>query len=189
MVEMKILRTLKVLPALLLCSGGLWLTSCFDDGESTAEKYKEWRERNEKYIDQAEALTNEDGSPYYTRIDPSWAPGAFALVHWHNDRNLTKDNLSPMDNSTVQITYELLNIDGEKISNSFSNPDSVYTSKPSQNIIGVWAPLTHMNVGDTVTIVIPSQAGYGEMNYGDIPPYSTLVYNIKLKAITAYEVP
>ena len=94
-----------------------------------------------------------------------------------------------MDNSTVAITYELFNIDGKKISDSFANPDRLYISKPSQNIIGVWAALTNMNVGDSVTMVIPSAAGYGESNRTDIPPYSTLVYNIKMKAITAYEMP
>ena len=174
---------------LLLCSAGLALTGCFEDAETTAEKYKEWKQRNEQYVLEAEAKTDEDGQPYYTKLAPSWAPDAFALVHWHNDRDLTKDNLQPMDNSTTQITYELFDIDGESISNSFSNRDSLYTSRPSQNITGVWYPLTQMNVGDSVTIVIPSQAGYGEMNYSGIKPYSTLIYNIKLKAITAYEVP
>ena len=179
----------RLLPAIAMCTTGFMLTSCFEDDETTAEKYKEWREKNERYVLEAEAKTDVNGKAYYTKIIPSWAPDAYALVHWHNDRALTAGNISPMDNSTTQITYELFNIEGEKISDSFSNRDSVYTSRPSQNIVGVWAPLTHMNVGDSVTIVIPSQAGYGELNFGDILPYSTLIYNIKLKAVTAYEVP
>lgn len=178
------------------CLGGLMIfglslsaTSCFKDEEPISEKYKEWREENEQYVKDAEAKIDENGGRYYTKIVPSWAPDAYSLVHWHNDRSLTANNLSPMDNSTVAITYELFNIKGEKLADSFSNPDSLYTSRPSQNIVGVWAPLTHMNVGDSVTIVIPSQAGYGEANTSTIPPYSTLIYNIKLKAVKAYEVP
>lgn len=179
---------LRALSAFAMCGAGCILTSCFDDAESTSEKYKEWRQQNEQYVTEAAAKT-EGGIPYYTRITPSWAPNAFVLVHWHNNRSLTQGNLSPMDNSTTQITYELFDIEGTRISDSFNNADSIYTSRPSQNIIGMWTALTHMNVGDSVTMVIPSQAGYGEMNYGGVQPYSTLIYNVKLKAVTAYEVP
>lgn len=174
---------------LLLCSAGLMMTSCFDDDDSIAVKYKEWKEKNEQYLLDAEAQRGEDGNLYYTKIVPSWAPNAYVLIHWHNDRALNAGALSPMDNSTTQITYELFNIDGDRLSDSFSNTDSLYTSKPSSNIIGMWTALTHMNVGDSVTMVIPSQAGYGERNYSGILPYSALIYNVKLKAIPAYEVP
>ena len=186
----RILRSIiRIIPAAMMCCSGIMLTSCFDDGDSTSEKYKDWREKNENYVMEALAMTSEDGTPFYEKIIPSWAPNTFVLVHWHNDRALTEKNLSPMDNSTVSITYRLLNIEGEELSNSFANPDSLYTSKPSNNIIGVWAAMTNMHVGDSVTMVIPSEAGYGDLLKGDIPPYSTLVYNVKLKAIPAYEVP
>lgn len=180
---------LRVLPVLMLCSTGVTLTSCFDDADPASEKYKEWREKNDVYISEQEVLKNPDGTSYYTKVVPSWAPNTFVLVHWHNDTTLTTSRLCPMDNSTTQITYELFNIEGEKISDSFAKADSLYTSKPSSNIIGMWAALTRMNVGDSVTMVIPATAGYGEMSYGNILPYSTLVYNVKLKAIPAYEVP
>lgn len=183
------LRNRKSFLVLVAALAMLTFTGCLDGEETTAEKYREWRTLNEQYVAEAEAQQDDAGNPFYTKIVPSWAPEAFALVHWHNDRALTEANLTPMDNSTVQFTYELFNINGERISDSFSSADSLYTSKPLQNIVGVWSPLTHMHVGDSVTIVIPSQAGYGEVNYGDIKPYSTLIYNIKLKAVTAYEIP
>lgn len=179
-------RSLVAIPIGLIC---LSVSGCLKDEDNISEEYVEWRDKNLKYLEEAEALTDENGNAYYERIVPSWATNTFALVHWYNDRSLTEKNLSPMDNSTVQITYELYNIDGDTISTSYASRDSLYTSKPYQNIIGVWAPLTQMHVGDSVKIVIPYQAGYGERKYGNIPPYSTLVYNIKLKAITAYEVP
>lgn len=178
----------RAIPAGLIALTGLGLTGCFDDPESNAVKYAQWREDNEKYLMQEEGRTNPDGSPYYTKIVPSWAPSAYSLVRWHNDRSLTVSKLTPMDNSTVEITYELFNVEGKRLQDSFGNTDSIYTCKPSQNIVGMWAPLTQMNVGDSVTIVIPSQAAYGEVVHGSIPPYSTLIYNVKLKAIKAYEV-
>lgn len=179
----------KAIPALMMCGAGMVLTACFDDPETTAEKYADWKEQNERYVKEAEAKKNADGTPYYTRIAPSWAPSAYALVHWHNDRKLTENNLSPMDNSTTQITYELYDVEGTKLSDSFAKTDSLYTSRPNQNIVGVWVPLTYMHVGDSVTIVIPYEAGYGMATNGNIKPYSTLVYGIKLKAVPAYEVP
>lgn len=180
---------LRLIPVALMCSSGILLTSCFDDEESTAEKYKEWRAQNEQYLIDAQSMTAEDGGPYYEKITPSWAPNAYVLIHWHNDRSLTEKNLSPLDNSTVSITYQLLNIEGDELSNSFNRADSLYTSRPSSNIIGMWAAMTNMHIGDSVTMVIPSQAAYGEVPNGNIPPYSTLIYNVKMKAISAYEVP
>lgn len=178
-------RSLLIVPIGLIAAS---VTACFKDDETLAEKFEEWRTENQQYVTDAEALTNPDGSLYYTRIVPSWAPDAFSLVHWHNDRSLTEKNLSPMDNSTVQIKYELYDINGNEISNSYYGTDSLYTSKPQDNIVGVWAPLTQMHVGDSVTVVIPTTAGYGAKIYGEIKPYSTLVYNIKLVGIPAYEV-
>lgn len=177
---------LRSIPAVLMCSSGLFLSSCFDDSDSLAEQYKEWRIQNEQYVKEAE---EQGGGNFYTRVTPSWAPNTFVLLHWHNDRSLTAGNLSPMDNSTTKITYELFDIEGNRLSDSFKNPDSVYTSKPSDNIIGMWTALTHMHVGDSVTMVIPASAGYGIQSTGTIKPYSTLIYNVKLKAITAYEIP
>lgn len=189
MIKNKIKLSCRLFFLLFLCSTGFVLTSCFEDDETVEEKYKDWRLKNNQYLVEAENKSDENGNAYYTKIVPSWAPDGYVLIHWHNDRKLTANNLSPMDNSTVQIKYELYNIDDELISDSYSRTDSVYTSKPSQNIIGMWAAMTHMNVGDSVTLVIPSQSGYGERGQNPILPYSTLVYNVKMKAITAYEVP
>lgn len=185
-ISLSLRRGLAWAPALLIC---LSLTNCFKDDDPLAEQYAEWKAQNERYIAEAEVMTDADGALFYERIQPSWAPSAYTLIHWFNDRRLTENNLSPMDNSTVEITYLLRNVDGDTISSSFASTDSVYRSKPQDNIIGIWYPLTQMHVGDSVQLVIPYQAGYGERLYGGIPPYSTLVYNIKMKAVTAYEVP
>lgn len=179
----------KFFPLLLVGLMGLSVSGCFDDDDPLLEQYKDWKAQNDQYLLDAENQKDENGAPYFTKIVPSFAPDTYVLVHWHNDRSATEKNLSPMDNSTTRIIYQLFNVEGEELSNSFSNPDSIYTSKPLNNIIGVWSALTSMHVGDSVTLVIPSQAGYGERVYGDIKPYSTLVYGVKLKAVTAYEVP
>ncbi|MDE5903707.1 MAG: FKBP-type peptidyl-prolyl cis-trans isomerase, partial [Muribaculaceae bacterium] len=135
----------------------------------------------------------EGGIPVFTKLTPSWAPAAFTLVKWENDRNLTAKNLQPMDNSLVRVQYALDDIYGNRISDSYSATasygDSIYQTRPMDNIVGFWNTLTEMRVGDEVTCIIPASAGYGNVQNGAIPPYSTLVYKIKLVSIPRYEVP
>ena len=178
-------RMIKRLAALTPIALVFGLSSCFQD-EDTGE-YGEWKVKNEKYIE-AVKDSMKDGKLFFTKLMPDWAPNGYSLIHWHNDTLLTRNNLKPMDNSTVQITYEVFDIEGTRLSDSFSNTDSIYSSKPSSNIIGVWYSLTQMHIGDSVTIVMPYQSGYGAVKYGNIKPYTTLIYNIKMKGISAYEI-
>lgn len=169
--------------------GLLLLSSCLKDDEID---YTEWEQKNTRYVAEMEALTK-DGVPVYTRLTPSWAPAAFTLVKWENDRALTSGNLKPMSNSLVRVKYELNDIDGNRIADSYSATasygDSIYQTRPHDNIVGFWNTLTEMAVGDSVTCIIPAPAGYGNVQNGKIPPYSTLVYKIKLVSIPRYEVP
>ena len=48
--------------------------------------------------------------------------------------------------------------------------------------------LVNMRVGDSVRVVIPYKLGYGASGSGAIPPYSTLVFDMKLVDIPYYEV-
>lgn len=166
-------------------------TSCFKDDDPDINQVQDWKLLNEAYILDAEARTNDDGSPYYEKIVPSWAPGTFTLIKWHNDRALTASALSPLDNSIIYMKYEVENINGAIIENSYNNHiygDSIYRTSPSKMIIGVRAALPKMHVGDSVSLVLPASAAYGNLTNGSIKPYSTLKFNIKLVAIPGYEI-
>lgn len=163
--------------AVLLLS--LNITSCL---KSDVETYDDWRKQNEDYI--ATINTNE-----YELIIPDWAPQNSVYIKWHNDRSLTAGNLRAMSNSTVDIKYELENIDGIKIENSYSLKDSTYQSKPNENIVGMWIAMTTMHVGDSATVIIPYPSGYGSSANNSVKPYSNLIFHMKIKAIQAYERP
>lgn len=171
-----------VLPALIL-------SSCFKDEDVD---YTDWEAANRRFVAEREAETV-NGVPVYTRLAPSWAPEAFVLVKWENDRSKTAKNLKPMDNSQVRVQYALDDINGNRLSDSYSMTasygDSIYQTQPMKNITGFWHTLTEMRVGDEVTCIIPAVSGYGNLQNGPIPPYSTLVYRIKLVSIPRYEVP
>ncbi len=165
-------------------------SSCIKDEEP--DNYADWKASNTKFVEDAANLTNEAGDKVYTRLTPPWAPGAYTLVKWENDRSETEKNLSPLDNSLVQVKYALDNIDGERISDSYSMTtygEGIYQTRPNKNILGFWYCLTQMHVGDKVTCIIPAEAGYGSVANGSIKPYSTLVYTIELVDIIAYDVP
>ncbi len=167
--------------------GSSSLSSCLGDDDDTYD-YSEWISSNENYLSEKEAETDADGNKLYEKIVPSWCPGVYVLATWHNDRSKTEGNLVPMDNSTVDVIYECSYIDGTMIDKSYNNTtygDSIYRCKPSDNIVGFWTMLTNMHVGDSVTCVIPTNAGYGTT--GSVLPYSTLIYHMKLKSIHAYE--
>jgi FKBP-type peptidyl-prolyl cis-trans isomerase len=165
------------------------LTGCTDDDTDDGSL---WREQNTQWVEKEAARTDETGQPYYQKIVPGWAPSTSVLMRWHNDRSLTASRLSPLDNSTVDVKYELKDIEGNVLQNSYSSTtygDSIYRSRPCQNITGFWAALVQMHEGDSVTAIMPASAAYGAQASGKVKAWSTLVYTIKLKRIHAYETP
>lgn len=166
------------------------LTGCLgDDSTDAINEYAQWKQKNEDYVARMEMLI-ENSEKVYTKVIPSWASSDFVLIKWHNDRSLTEKNLVPMSNSTVNIKYEMEDVDGNYLGDSYSMTtygDSIYQSMPNQNIIGMWAAMTTLHVGDSVTLVIPAQSAYGYTSRGDIKPFSALIYHMKLVSIPKYE--
>ena len=176
------------LAALALMAAPL-LTSCLG-GDDNSYDYTDWINQNETYITRMQDTVGADGRKVFEKITPVWAPGVSVLAQWHNDRALTAGNLVPMDNSTVDVIYEVRYVNGALLDSSYSNTtygDSIYRCKPSDNIVGFWTMLTNMHVGDSVTCVIPTNAAYGASSTS-VMPYSTLIYPMKLKSIYKYEI-
>lgn len=165
------------------------ISSCIKDNE---QDYSEWEQKNLDFVASAQTERNSDGTLKYIRMAPEWAPEAFILVKWENNRSLTEKNLRPLSNSVVNVKYDLEDIDGNKIDNSYSSTtygDSIYQSRPNQNILGFWNCVTNMHVGDSVTCIMPYFSAYGSVPNGKVKPYSTLIYHIKLVSIPAYQIP
>lgn len=172
--------------AVLVASG---LSSCLGDNDNKYD-YTDWINLNENYLINKADTIDASGNKVFEKIEPVWCPGIYVLAQWHNDRSKTASNLVPLDNSTVDVIYECLYVNGVRLDSSYGNTvygDSVYRCKPNDNIVGFWAMLTSMHVGDSVTCVIPMNAAYGASS-SSVVPYSTLIYNMKLKGIHAYEI-
>ena len=158
------------------------LNSCL--GKSIEDEYKGWREKNVEWYERQAA------SGQYTRMIASWDPSAQVLMRWHNDTMLTRGNLKPLITSTVDVKYRLTLYDGTPVDSSYpvaSPADSIYRAKVSANVEGWMIALTRMHVGDSCTVIIPYQQGYGSTKRSDVlVPYSTLVFDMKLVDIYKY---
>lgn len=163
----------------------LLFSSCLnDDDDVSANDYKEWRTENEQFI------ANTEADPSFSKVSAEWDPTSFVLMKKIIEGD-SKNKVKPLDNSTVDVVYLLTNVRGDTIDSSYSmtaNGDSIYRTQPNQTCTGFWMALTNMNIGDSVSAVMPYYAGYGATGYGSVLPYSTLVFQIKLVGIPFLEI-
>lgn len=176
---MKVFDKLKRFGFLILPATLLVMTSCLSDDDEDVD-YAEWRTRNLEYI------TSLESQPAYQKVSPKWDPSSFVMMKWIKKGNSGND-LRPLDNSTIRVKYMLTNIEGDTIDSSYALTDSLYQCQPNQMVTGFWIATTSMNIGDSVTAVMPYTCGYGASGSGSIPPYSTLIFQIKLESIVALE--
>lgn len=166
------------------------LTSCLGDDPKNEED--PWKEQNDTWLISKELEKDTEGNPVYEKVTCSWDPNAFVLMQWHNDRSQTASKLSPMSTSTVDVRYEVRTIDGTEIDNSKSRvtpAPGVYRSQLNKNIMGWIIGLGNMHIGDTCTILIPYTQAYGSIPYNGIKAYSSLVFDVRLVDIPAWEKP
>ncbi len=167
------------------------LSSCLHDSEEQKmmNDYMDWYNRNTEYITKAETEKLPDGTLKYQKVTPKWDPSSFVLMQWHK-RGDTPSRITPLDNSTIDVKYLLTNIDGDTIDSSYkltTYGDSIFRCRPNEMITGFWVATTQMEVGDSVTAVIPYTSGYGYTGSGSVLPFSTLIFQIKLEGIPAYD--
>ena len=170
---MKLNRIFPIFTALAL----LILPACFHDEDE--KDFTDWRNQNLEYIENISRLT-ENGEPVYTALTPVWDKSITVYMKWHNEGERNPSEVTPLSTSTCVVKYTLTNIEGDTLDSSAS-----YTCVPNAMVTGFMAALTHMRVNDTVTAVIPYNAGYGQYSYGGILPYSTLIFGIRLESIVS----
>jgi FKBP-type peptidyl-prolyl cis-trans isomerase FklB len=89
----------------------------------------------------------------------------------------------PGDSDIVETNYRGTTIDGKEFDSSAKHGSSF--SLPVNGVIKGWAEaLKLMPVGSKWEIYVPSELAYGDEGYGDdIPPGSTLVFDLELLSI------
>jgi len=86
----------------------------------------------------------------------------------------------PTASDTVRVHYEGTLTDGTVFDSSYSRGEPV--EFPLNGVIPGWTEgLQLMNVGSKYRLIIPSDLGYGSQGAGQqIPPYSTLIFQVEL---------
>ena len=173
---------------MLLPAMALFFVACSDDDDNTWESYTEWRDANNAFYEEQKFLMTPEGTNYYTTITSPSNSSAQVLIKYLTDRSKTEGNLSPLSNSTVTVKYIGRLYNGEAFDSSYNQTDSVLNFNLLSVISGWTIALQDMRVGDSARVVIPSGQGYGASTTGSIPPYSTLVFDVKLVDIPGYEI-
>lgn len=164
--------------------------ACGDDEDYDIKAIIKWRDDNNAWLSQKQAMKNADGTPYYDMIVPRWNPSSFVLVHYFNERSADDGMLTPLYTSTVDVRYHLSLYNGVACDSSSLMTQygpGVYRAQLNGLIDGWAAALCEMNVGDTVEVIVPYALGYGTVSTGAIPAYSNLQFNIRLVDIYKYE--
>ena len=180
--------SLRLLPAAFIAIAAMLSASCNDDDDSTLAQYQEWRDTNVAFFEEQKYAMNDAGVNEYTTLKPAWNTGAEILIKYLNDRSKTEGNLSPMLTSRVSVKYIGRLYNGVPFDSSYINKDSLWQTNLSAVISGWTIALQYMRVGDSARVVIPYNLGYGAQVSAAIPPYSTLVFDIKLADIVDYEI-
>jgi len=89
----------------------------------------------------------------------------------------------PQKTDKVKVHYEGRLIDGTVFDASSKHGTEPATFRPDQVIKGWTEALTMMPVGSKWQLYIPQELGYGERAAGQIPPYSTLIFDVELVGI------
>ena len=93
------------------------------------------------------------------------------------------DGVVPQATDKVKVHYEGRLIDGTVFDASSKHGTEPATFRPDQVIKGWTEALTMMPVGSKWQLFIPQELGYGERAAGQIPPCSTLIFDVELVGI------
>ena len=89
----------------------------------------------------------------------------------------------PQKTDKVKVHYEGRLIDGTVFDASSKHGTEPATFRADQVIKGWTEALTMMPVGSKWQLYIPQNLAYGERQAGQIPPYSTLIFDVELVGI------
>lgn len=146
------MKRITFLPFLLLVIT-LTLASCEED------KYADWKILNQQWIEK-----HKDDVGF----NQTESGLCYKVIH-------QGEMGKPDVNSIITVKYKGTLIDGTV----FDKNDN-FTQSLASLVRGWVEGVRKMNVGGKYIFYIPSDLGYGDEAYGDIPPHSTLIFEIEL---------
>ncbi len=187
--------------------------ACNNDDE-TPDSNSEWALFNDYYLDSiaAEAKANRlpgdlNNSKVTTIEKDKWSIKSYAVqpeedltstpnklqqvyIKWIKDyREDPQECIYPLYTDSVKISYKGKYVTGEVFDSNYSGEFNPEIAEPTtmalSGLIQGWAAaLIYMPVGTRAELYIPYTMGYGVYGQGDIPGYTTLVFDLYLDGIT-----
>lgn len=90
---------------------------------------------------------------------------------------------------TLSVFYTGYLIDGTTFDSNVGGNEFQFTIGAGEVISGWEIGLIDMKVGEVRRIVLPPDYGYGDMQVGQIPPNSVLIFDVELKSINKAQTP
>ncbi|MDR0938139.1 MAG: FKBP-type peptidyl-prolyl cis-trans isomerase [Mediterranea sp.] len=189
------MRKTNQLYAALLLLLTVALGACGETEE--VSRYDNWRTRSDAFMDSIAKVYQDQQSGELNVTDEK--DRLYAFQDQTNGKTIYvkkiesgSGTVSPYFTSTVNAYYRMSYFNGDVVQQNFSGDaptgvgDAPATFTISSLITGWQYTLIYMKVGDFWTIYIPYESGYADGTGGDgtLQPYSALVYNVKLDAIT-----
>lgn len=187
--------------------------ACNNDDE-TPDSNSEWALFNDYYLDSiaAEAKANRlpgdlNNSKVTTIEKDKWSIKSYAVqpeedltftpnklqqvyIKWIKDyRENPQECIYPLYTDSVKISYKGKYVTGEVFDSNYSGEFNPEIAEPTtmalSSLIQGWAAaLIYMPVGTRAELYIPYTMGYGVYGQGDIPGYTTLVFDLYLDGIS-----
>lgn len=173
------LKSLLLLPLVLFA---LLATSCLDT-ETTEEQYAAFKAANEAYFE-----SYKDSAGFSKLIIPTDRGGGY--LYYKPIYSGDQSSHPPKYTDSVSVHYIGRLIDGTVFDKTYSGADPIWDNNDNprkfrvNDVVKGWTEaLMRMHIGDKWRIVIPWNKGYGSSGNGDISPYSTLIFDIRLETI------
>jgi FKBP-type peptidyl-prolyl cis-trans isomerase FklB len=181
------MKKLYLLPIVLFA---LAFAAC--DESEEVDRYANWRERNEAFID---SLAQDKSLP---KIEDERNKGSFIYYKVLETGPTTTETINgedvilplpPFYTSSVTMFYKGMYINGDIFDKNFSGESPTEFNSPSpfrvnQVITGWTEILQRMRPGDRFKVYIPYKSGYGTTtSTSKVPAYSTLIFDMKMVSI------
>ncbi len=168
------------------------LASCGEQSDAV-EEYPDWKNKNEQFFEKAYLSQEYDVAlkKFSLSDDVAAKSTDYVLVNKVYEEEDVPE-ATPYLTDTVLVHYagHLLPsttwTTGYIFDKSYIDPFDFDTAKPKQLAVngvisGFSTALQKMHKGDLWIVTIPYQLGYGTSDSGDVPAYSTLIFEIRLE--------
>jgi FKBP-type peptidyl-prolyl cis-trans isomerase FklB len=179
------MKKLNVMPIVLFA---LSFAAC--DESEEADKYANWKERNEAFVDSlAQAYGSETEPRSLFRVEDERKRGTYIYYKKLETKPEHANDNPPFYTSSVTMFYKGMYINEEIFDKNFNGEQPTEFNSPTtfgvNKVITGWTEILQiMRPGDRFKVYIPYKSGYGTTtSTSGVIAYSTLIFDMKMVSI------